>query len=59
MLVYSHDDYKFYKCLTKSTGVFTHCKRVGINEKTLNTSRIFSTEFREWLHPHFYHRVTY
>ena len=31
---------------------------VCLNWKTLNTSRIFCVEFREWLFPHFYHRVT-
>ena len=31
---------------------------VGLNWKTVNTSRIFCIEFREWIFPHFYHRVT-
>ena len=32
--------------------------KVGINWKTVNTSRTFCIQFREWFCPHFYHRVT-
>ena len=35
-----------------------HNTRVGLNRKTVNTFRMFRIEFREWLLPHFYYKVT-
>ena len=32
--------------------------KAGMNWKTVNTFRIFRIEFREWLCPYFYPRVT-
>ena len=62
MFAYSQDDKSFYKCLTESSGtltkIFMITIKVSTNQKTVNTSRIFHTEFREGLCPQFYHRVT-
>ena len=50
MFVYSHDDKSFYKCLNEYDGTFTKIFMImiqaGMNWKTVNTSRIFSIEFR-------------
>ena len=62
MFVYSQDDQSFYRYLTEYGGTFIKFSwlwyKVGINWKTIITSRIFCIEFREWLCPHFYHKVT-
>ena len=61
MFVYSQDDKSFYKCLNEYGGAFTVIfmitTQVGMNWKTVNTSRTFRIEFREWHCPHFYPRV--
>ena len=61
MFVYSQDDKSFHKYLTEYGGTFTKIFMImiqGWRELKNNTSRRFCVEFREWLCPYFYHKVT-